>query len=104
MIHIYVPSGAPSKVKTIRDAIPNGTRTGRVTVHECAKRDDVPTRAEFVVHTGAAAPKNYDDWFAARLGCMLACLPDAAEWFRDKLDGLDGDVRIVHTALRRVVC
>lgn len=70
------------------------TRIAKIITEEFTERgtdlvvvDDtgkLPRSADLVVSTAATNAK--DEWTAARLGCMVAVLPEALPWVRNQLD------------------
>jgi hypothetical protein len=58
----------------------------QIQVEVAVKTDQIPKKADFVLHCGKAAPTTKAEFFAAQRGTHLTCLPEAMTWFQQKLD------------------
>lgn len=105
MIRLFLRAGQPGVRKAIFDAIPSPLHAGIDDV-DIVKRQDIPRRADFILHTGQGRPTTAAEGFAAGRGTYLTCIPEAAAWFQSKLsEHLAGndDTVILDAGLHRVL-
>lgn len=103
MLKLYTPEVGTAR-KALRDAIPS-TLLAKAKWKHPERKSDFPERADFVVHTGKGAPEPRDEYFAARLGSMLWCLPEAVEVWQPILASRlqeQRDVVVVDSSIRKV--
>lgn len=99
MIKLYLREKSPAR-KTILETIPQ-PRHGEIEEIFPLKKQEIPSRADLVIHCGSASPDRVAEFFAAQKGTFIVCLPEAMDWVQGKLDGLP-DVVIIDAALAKL--
>lgn len=105
MIRLCVRAKQPGTLKAILAAIPQPLHA-RIDEVVCIRGRDVPAKADFVVHCTQAKPSQPAEWFAASRGTYITCLPEAMDWFQQKLQKLvdsNADVVILDAGLHKIL-
>lgn len=84
MIRLVLKAGSSARTLAYQ-SIPS-TYHDQIVEETAVKTDEIPKKADFVLHCGKGAPSSTAEFFAAQRGTHLTCLPEAMTWFQRKLD------------------